>query len=528
MQIHRFLFKKWVSEWLIKFTLFIVLLPSLVLFFLPLTNVNAAAGNTGIEINDVYFSVVLFYAGYTSFFSLERRFFSFLAAKEYFIIITFIQIASSYICFATEEVAFLFIFRFIQGMAFTMTVNLSLTMIFMQLRTEQARTIGYSIFFGMLISMIPFNNVATAEVVDAFNFNVLYKCAMFSYLPSLVLLLLIMNDVRLTTKFPLYQLDWASFLFYAVILSLTGYVMVYGQQYYWLDDQRIYYSCIAIGVLTVIFIVRQLRMKRPYFYLEVFRYRNFWVGGVILLVFYICRFAFGIATGHFQFVLGLDPIHVGYITLWNIAGIVAGVVLACIYVLRHKPIRLLWIYGFLLLLVYHAWMIFLFIPQANEEAFYVPLLMQGLGAGLLMTPTIVYVITSVPEKLSSTAAGICLFMRCFGFYLSIALINYFELFSGSKHYNTFQFHVSKESAVFGQVFARYQEMLLSHGASPAGTARAGTKLLDGALKMQSRIRFAVDYYEMICILLVFTIILVSLFPYINKTLTSLKRSLPPF
>ncbi len=528
MRIHRFLFKKWVPDWLIKFTLLTVLLPSLVLFFLPLANINAAAGNTGIETYDVYFSVVLFYAGYTSFFSLERRFFSFLAAKEYFIVITFIQILSSYICFATEEVALLFICRFIQGMAFTMTVNLSLTMIFMQLRTEQARTIGYSIFFGMLVSMIPFNNLVTAEVVDAFNFNVLYKCAMFSYLPSLGLLLLIMNDVRLTTKFPLYQLDWASFFFYAVILCLIGYIMVYGQQYYWLDDQRIYYSCVAISGCAIVFIIRQLKMKRPYFYLEVFKYRNFWVGGLLLLIFYICRFAFGVATRHFQFVLKLDPIHIGYITLWNIAGIVAGVVLACAYTLRYKPIRLLWIYGFLILLVYHAWMIFLFVPQANESAFYVPLFLHGLGVGLLIAPTTIYVITSVPEKLSSTAAGICLFTRCFGFYLSIALINYFELFANSKHYNTFQFYVSKENSVFGQVFSRYQEALLSHGASPSVTVRAGTKLLDEALRTQSRIRFAVDYYEMICVLLVFTIILVSLFPYINKTLASLRRGLPPF
>ena len=59
MHSQRFLFKKWVPEWLIKITLFIVLLPSLILFFLPLTNVNAAAGNTGIETYDVYYSVVL-------------------------------------------------------------------------------------------------------------------------------------------------------------------------------------------------------------------------------------------------------------------------------------------------------------------------------------------------------------------------------------------------------------------------------------------------------------------------------------
>ncbi len=43
------IFKSWVPGWLIKTVLFLVLLPSLVLFFLPLANVNAAAGYYGCE-----------------------------------------------------------------------------------------------------------------------------------------------------------------------------------------------------------------------------------------------------------------------------------------------------------------------------------------------------------------------------------------------------------------------------------------------------------------------------------------------
>jgi MFS transporter, DHA2 family, multidrug resistance protein len=529
MRKRRLLFKRWVPEWMIKVTLFIVLLPSLVLFFLPLANVNAAAGNTGIETYDVLYSVVLFYAGYTSFFSLERRFFSYLAAKEYFIVITFIQIISSYICYATQELAVLFIFRFIQGMAFTMTVNLSLSLIFMRLKSSRARAIGYSVFFGMLISTIPFNTFATAELVDSFNFNILYKCAMFLYLPSLALLLLILNNVRLNVKFPLYQLDWPSFFFYAAFLCLLGYVMVYGQNYYWLEDQRIYLSFVAIFILLFLFVLRQLHLKRPYFDLEVFRYRNFKVGLYLILIFYICRFAFGITTSYFQVVLKLDPIHIGYITLLNIFGIIVGVIVSCAYVLQQRPIRLLWIYGFSFLLIYHVWMIFLFNPQANEDEFYIPLIIQGLGVGILMTPTIIFVVNSVPEKLSTSSAGICLFIRCFGFYVSIALVNFFELFGKSKHYNTFQDLVTQANPVVGQTIAKHTQFLLSHGAAPDLTKKMTDKLLINSLNIQSQIRFSIDYYEMISCLLVFTLFLVALFPYINRTMLALKKNQPsPF
>ena len=57
------IFKRWVPEWLIKVILFSLLLPSIVLFFLPLANIYAAAGYYGSEPADIQFSVALFYDG---------------------------------------------------------------------------------------------------------------------------------------------------------------------------------------------------------------------------------------------------------------------------------------------------------------------------------------------------------------------------------------------------------------------------------------------------------------------------------
>src|SRR5690606_14323498 len=162
------------------------------------------------------------------FFSLERRFFNYLATKEYFFIITFIQITTSFLCYITNDLEVLLPLRFIQGMAFASLANLSLSIIFNRLKSERAREIGYSVFFGMLICIIPFNNLITADIIDSFNFNTLYKSAIFSFVPCLILLGITMNNVRLNIKFPLYQLDWASFVLYGSILSLVGYICVYG------------------------------------------------------------------------------------------------------------------------------------------------------------------------------------------------------------------------------------------------------------------------------------------------------------
>src|SRR5438045_1040151 len=108
-------FKSWLPEPVIRSVIFIVLLPSMMLFGISTANVTGGAGYYGIEPSDVQFTMILFYAAVAGFVSLEKRFFNFVGTKEYFFICTAIQIAASYICYRTHSLPVLFIFRFIQG-----------------------------------------------------------------------------------------------------------------------------------------------------------------------------------------------------------------------------------------------------------------------------------------------------------------------------------------------------------------------------------------------------------------------------
>lgn len=522
------IFRRWAPEWLVKVILFLLLLPSIVLFFLPLANINAAAGYYGSEPADIQFSVVLFYAGYVGFYSLERRFFTYLAAREYFILFTFLQMAATLACYLTHELYVLFPVRFIQGMLFSSTVNLSLSLMFTRLRSGRAREVSFSVFFGLLLCAMPFNNFVTADLIDAFNFNIVYKGALFSYLPCLFLLLLTMNSVRLNVRFPLYKLDWQSFSIYSILLCLIGYMMVYGQEYYWLEDPRIRYSAIAVAGLTAIGILRQKAMKHPYIDLRVFRSRNFKIGLLVLFIMYICRFASGITNNFFASVLRFDPMHVSYINLFNLAGLVAGVIIAGCMVLQKKRIRYTWLPGFLLLLAFHAVMFFLFDVQGDEFNYFIPLFIQGLGVGMIMVPTIIYAISSVPAVLGPSASAVCLAVRYLGFCVSIGIINYFELWGKSRHYNAFQDHLTWVDPMVRLNYQKQSAYLAARGMAPGQAAKASHKLLIGGVNGQGQLRFAMDYYELMCWVIVGTLLLIALFPYLNRTVVYLRsRRLSP-
>lgn len=521
-------FKKWAPEWLVKIILFSMTLPGIIIFFLPLANINAAAGYYGSEPADIQFSVALFYAGYVGFYSLERRFFSFLAAKEYFLLFTTLQILASLLCYSTHEIYILFPVRFMQGMLFAGNVNLSLTLIFTRLSSERGREISFSVFFGILICALPFNNLITADLIDSYNFNIVYKTAIFSYLPGLIFLTLAMSNYRTHARFHLYKLDWQSFGLFSTMLVLIGYITIFGQEYYWLEDNRILGSVIGIIVLGGISVFRQQAIKRPYIDLRVFRYRNFKVGLLILFVMYICRFASGIVNTYFASELHLDPFHISYINIFNLTGLVMGVIIACCMVLQKKNIRYIWGPGFLMLLIFHAVMYYSFDVQADEFNYYIPLFIQGLGVGLIMVPTIIFIISSVPAAIGPSAAATALAIRYLGFCISIALINFFELFEKSRHYNAFQDHLSAVDPEVKSFLHQQTAKLIARGMPEDKAVKAANKLLIGRMNVQDHVRFAMDYYEMMVWLLAASLLLIFLFPYLNRTALYLKsRRLSP-
>lgn len=516
------LFKEWIPEWLVKIILFTILMPSMVLFFLPIANLNASAGHYGCEPKDMQFAVALFYAGFVGFYSLERRFFSYLATKEYFIIFNILQIITCIVLYNSMELYVIFPLRFLQGMLFASSVNLSLSTIFSRIDSEKAREISFSVFFGMLICTTPFNNIVTADLIDQFDYNFLYKIAVFSFMPGLMMILISMNYVRLQVKFPLYDLDWESFVLYSTILIIFGYLMIYGQQYYWFEDTDIKFVFLGFIFFIIFFAYRQFYIKRPYINLNVFKFRNFKVGCLVLFIMYICRFASGITNNYFEQILKFDPRHISYINIFNLGGLILGVVISCALLLQKKNIRFIWGTGFLFLFVFHVSMYFLFNVSANESYYFLPLLCQGLGVGMIMVPTIIYIISSVDIKLGPSAAAVGLCVRYLGFTVSIGLVNYFSLFRKSQHYNRFQDNITHANTVYQSEISRYMDKLSSRGMLPSITEKASQKLVVADVNQQASLRYAMDYYEMMSWVILAMIILVICTPYLNKTLVYLK------
>ncbi|SHF99552.1 efflux MFS transporter permease [Pedobacter caeni] len=520
------IFKVWAPEWLIRLSIMLLLLSSVLLFALSTADGSAAAGYYGMEPADVQFSLLLFYAAVASFAGVERRFFERIVTKEYLLICIVLEILIAYCCYHTREIWLVFTFRFLQGLVNCGITSICLNLLFGRLKSEHSREVGYTIFYAMILCVSPVTALFAAPLVENFEYNVLYKAIIFCFLPSAALLFMILNRVHIFRKKPLYQLDWASFLLFVVMLILIAYVLIYGQQKDWLEDNGIVYSIVAILALFLTSVFRQLSLKRPTVDLSVFKYRNFSIGIVFLVILYLIRGAFGLTSAYFINVLGMDSLHANELMIYNILGIITGSFIAIRFLIRQKMLRVLWIAGFALLMVFFGMMCFLFASEADAETFILPLFLQGLGAGMVMSPIVMFIVSSVPLQMGQSAASVGVFVRFSTFSLSLALINYCQLYFKGSHSNDMGKGLSLIDFGLAERLRIYQSTLSGHGMLKDQAAKVATGLLNKSVQKQAFLQFCVDYYELIAILCGITIVLIALQPVISRTIINVKGKHP--
>lgn len=519
-------FKPWASEWLIRLTIYILIVPANVLFGLSVSNVSAAAGHYGVEPNDIQYSLIVLYAAIASFYVLEGRFFRFVPSKPYLLIAIMLEMLFSYGCYLTRSLYVLYALRFLQGMATAGVTSVCLNLVFSRLHSERAREVGYSVFYGTLLAIVPLTQLVTAAIIDSFDFNFVYKCAVFSFVPGTTLIFLMMNNVRLTRRVPLMRLEWISFILYAPLLCLIGYVLVYGQQYYWLEDPRIQLAVAGIAGLLCLMLLRQSFLKRPYLQLSVLRIRNFRIGMLLLFLFYITKGSLSVCTTYFATVLGMDPTHIGYVMISNIAGIALAAVISLKMLLRKVHMRIILLCGFTLMLLYHVQMCFMFQGQVDGRDFLLPLFVQGMGEGMLMVPVILFMVAAAPRVHMTSASGLGIFTRFLGFGTSIAMINFFSLWHQNLHLQRFQDSLSSldENAVAR--LNAYKTAVVARGAIADQAGNIANGLLFKSESAQAQLRYAMDYYQFLSGLILAVILLIALLPSINKTIVAIRGAQP--
>lgn len=510
-------FKPWVPNWLAILTIFLILFPSLVIFALYYNSTLAVAEYYSMDAMDVQYSVVLMYATVISWLALDSRLIKCFKISSYTIAGIFINTVTCLICAETHSKEVFMFCRFIQGAVCAFLCNICMNLSFTRFKPHRAKVLGYTVFYGSLMTCVPFSAIFANLILNWFGVESVFYGFILFQIPGFILLLITMNNRYLTRRFPI-SADWSGFILYTAIVSIIGYILVYGQQLEWYSSPRIRLLTLILLIITPVYVLSSLNKKRPLIYLRLLKRRRYREALFLLTMFYISKGTTFFSYVFMQDVLGIDS--VSMIRIWgmNIIGLLIGIFMVAYLLLKGVTPRNIIRLGFFVLLIFHTMMFFLFASTGSEEKYYLPLLIQGIGTGSLFVPLIMNMVLSVAPKDAGLVASLGIAARYLGFCLAIALINYFAVWSTNTNYTDMatSFTVSNEMTLSTQIEA--VETYKGIGFTEAEAQQLVNTQMSKALQKESAIRTYMNYYSFIVIILFALLVYLSL-----ETLPTLKR-----
>ena len=500
------LFKPWVPNWLKIVTIISILFPSLVIFALYYNSTLAVAEYYSMDAMDVQYSVVVMYATVISYLALDSRLVKCFRLGSYTLVGIFINTVTCYICaISTSAEVFMFC-RFIQGAVCAFLCNICMNLAFLCFSPKKAKVMGYTVFYGSLMVCVPFSAIFANIILNYFGVESVFYGFILFQIPGFILLFMTMNNRYLIRKFPLADIDWTGFIIYTAIVSILGYILVYGQQLEWLESSRIKNLIIILLIITPVYVVSSLYKRRPLIQLRLLRHRKYRHALILLSVFYISKGTTFFTYLYMQDVLGIDS--VSMITIWgfNILGLMVGILGVSQMLLKDIAPRTIIMMGFFILLVFHTQMFFLFASTASEEKYYLPLFIQGVGTGSLFVPLIMNMVFSVEPKESSLVAFLGIAARYFGFCMAIALINYFQLYGSNSNYMDMATSYTMSNEIVHDTREDVIDQYVGKGLTYTEAAQKVDKQLRTTMKKEASIRAYMNYYSFIMGLIFFLLV----------------------
>lgn len=517
------IFKAWAPGWLIKGVLIYCMLPSMMLLGLYNSNTTYTASYLDIEPEDMQFIISLTYGTLLATVLIEARFFRYFSTRNYFLCINAISALVLILSAYTTNYYQFIMLRIAEGLCMALP-GVSLRMLLMsRFKTNSAMIIAYSIFYGILLCSSTFTIHIMVWLMDNSDWqHMAYGGALFQVL-GMGLILLVFNTKRFTKKLPLYQVDWVSYLLVLPGILCGSYVLVYGEKLYWFQSGKIAVCAIIAVVFMGLFVLRQLRIKRPAFNMNVFRNKQVIAGMLLFVFFYTCRATLNLCYATMSDIWRWEPIYIAHVQYINVAGLIAGLILAGLLLHQAVASHYIILSGFVLLAVYHFWFTFLFVPDAALQQIAVPYFLQGAGVGMVFIPLVFLTTSTVAQPLALSAGFAAVSGRFWGTSVGFCVVQNAKVFLQRTHYSKLQQFVTPESTEAQGRLASLTASFTAKGYSADAATQLAYQQLHAAVSRQSTLLSYMEIYTAVGWALLAVVIVMILNKHLLFSINKVKQ-----
>ena len=431
--------------------------------------------------------------------------------RNYFVTSIIIFTVSSFLCGNATNIWELIAFRFIQGLgggALLVTAQTIITESYPIAKRGMAQAI-----YGMGVIVGPtLGPPLGGYLVDNYSWPYIFYINIPLGIIATILAISFVRSPKYGEKLKANQVDWWGIFFLASFIGSLQFVLEHGQQDDWFNDSLIVTLSVVTILGLVLFIWRELTYEHPIVNLSVLKDGNLRIGTIMCFI-----LGFGLYGStliipiYTQSILGWTATDAG---LLLIPGSITTAFMMPIIgklIQRGVPQGYMVGVGFLIFFFFTLMMYNNMTPDTGVEHLYWPLILRGIGLGLLFVPITTLSLSTLQGKNIGEGAAFTGMMRQLGGSFGIAIITTFITRFSQKHRVDLVAHLDVTKVEVQQRVELLQKGFMSKGFTSNEALDKAHQVLDYSIMKQSTVLAYMDIFLylgimfLLCIPIIFLI-----------------------
>jgi DHA2 family multidrug resistance protein len=430
--------------------------------------------------------------------------------KRYFVGSIILFTTASFFCGASHSLTTLVLWRLIQGVGGGALMTVSQAVLFESFPPEEAGTA--MALFGLGVMVGPtIGPTLGGYLVDNMGWPWIFYINIPVGILAAAMIAAYVHDPEHQTKPPV--IDYQGITLLAISVFAIQYVLEHGQREDWFESRQIMLLTV-LGIASAIGLVwRELTTKHPAIDFRVLKHRQMWVGTLLGIVMGVGLYAMSFTLPVFmQSELRMTAQQTGFVLLPG--ALATAVSMAVVGRLTSRIDSRLLVTAGALIFAAAAWMLSLITSQSGADDFLWPLLLRGIGLGMMFVPLTTLTLANLSSHELSQGAGLYNFFRQLGGSFGIAVIATLVTRYTTQFREVLGEHVTTANPLALQRIEMLTRGMMTHGVDRWTAHQRALAILDQQLYGQASV---IAYSHIYIITMLSILVLIPMLLLVGKT-----------
>lgn len=414
--------------------------------------------------------------------------------RNYFAASIIIFTVASFLCGNATNIWELVVFRFIQGMgggALLVTAQTIITESYPVAKRGMAQAI-----YGMGVIVGPtLGPPLGGYIVDNWNWGWIFYINVPLGIIATILTIVYVKSPKYGEKLSADKVDWWGMLFLIAFIGSLQFVLEHGQQDDWFEDPLIIGLSVLSAFGLLAFIWRESVYDHPIVNLKVLKDSNLRIGTIMSFI-----MGFGLFGSTFiiplytQSILGWTALDAGLLLIPS--SLTTAFMMPFIGQMIQRGVKKTYMVaaGFSIFFGFTFWMFSVMTPDTGSEHFFKPLILRGIGLGLLFVPITTMSLSTLKGKSIGEGAAFTGMLRQLGGSFGIAIISTFLTRFTQSHRVNLVSHEQVTDYAVQQRVAQMQQGFMAKGFSANEALQKAYAALQGGVMKQATVLAYMDIF----------------------------------